>query len=87
MNLFRILWLFNDSTALFPSGYIRSPDNVTANANHVYGTVMEARRVRARLGERAQDKPIHLYSRVTYESITQDWFHTVSTTDVTDTCN
>ena len=79
----RILWLFDASTAIFPSGYLRSPDNSTANRNHVYGTVMEARRVRDKLGQRARHKPIYLYSRFTYHSGTQSWFKLVSSSSRT----
>ena len=69
----RIMWLFNQSSALFPSTYLENGDNQTRNENEVFGTLMEAMRVRRKVGASTHEKPIYLYSRVRYRH-TDDWY-------------
>ena len=67
------MWLFKQSTALYPSCYLKHSDNQTHNRNQVFGTLTEAKRVRDAVTTQARELPIYLYSRVRYRH-TDDWY-------------
>ncbi len=72
---YRITWLFNMSSALYPSGYFYFTNN-TDNRNHMYGTVLEAFRVRDKVG--SPYKPVYVYTKFALRQTDQSHYSKVS---------
>lgn len=66
VNHCRLTWLFNASSAIFPSAYLASAENHTSNVNHVHIQIGEALRVRNKLMDAGKSIPPFLYSRIRY---------------------
>ena len=77
INICRLLWLFNASTALFPSAYLPAKLDEAQRYTFVHGQISEARRVRSVL-KKDKTLPIYLYTRFQLAESAVVWYTQVT---------